>query len=438
LGLLQVDVARKLFCDASLISKWEANRDVPRASQISLDTAYGAGGCLGDLLLAIGTPKTLPARHRWYHNFGPSGGPVWAWIRSMTPGGSEGRITWGPYGFTIAVPGGPAGMIINAPVSVNNPPTLVQLEQPGWVDFGRGNVPDWVSAPVVDGAQLLDVSDQGKNETIGLIADHMRGLLDVHGRTQGELAAFLRQRPELVAEVLGRVRQRAAVERLAPTPRLEAVVDPARGARLCAIRRGRGIFQREVAGLLTTQEGTDGLPPITSYHIRVIEDSGISKVDFLVERLDILYRCDGLLTCSPIGPLRAGVGEARFPDFWVGNVWLDIEPAEGQRTDVELLWGGYRRPLSLEGRTAVTLRKSLAGQPPLLVKTCEDCRWQAGVGFRPDAVDVNQNWQHEATRGAQVVEELLDAVLALASRTRAEFDAFLGLQCRPEVQLGTA
>ena len=437
-GLSQRTASERLFCNQSLLSKWErGSRRIPRSKHLALDELYGANGCLEDLLLAISTPVTLEPRHRWWHNYPPGGAPVWAWIRSNAPNGSAATVSWGPYGFSIDIPTGRGGIIVNGPTSVNNPATLVQLETPGWVDFGRDNVPEWIEVPVLDGSSLLGVSDQGRNETIGLVADHIRRLLTAHGRTQGELAAFLGLRADLVAEVLGRAGQRAAVERLRPTPRLEAVADPQLGAKIRRIREGRGIKQREVAKLLAKQTLSSDLPEVTDYHVRTLEDSGAVKVDFLLERLDMLYRCDGLLTSASVGRPRTGPGHIKFPSFWVGNVWLDIDAPEGRETRFELHWGDYYRPLSLEGRTAVTLRKSLEGQSPLRVETSADCIWQAGIGTRSDAVDVNQNWKHEADRGLDVVAELIDVLLGLAGRTLQEFRDFL---IRPQlgtVELGT-
>ena len=85
---------------------------------------------------------------------------------------------------------------------------------------------------------------------------HARRLLTANRRTQTELATFLRLRPELVAEVLGRGGQRAAVERVAPTRRLESTTDRELATRARTIREGRGIKQREVAALLAKQTAT--------------------------------------------------------------------------------------------------------------------------------------------------------------------------------------
>jgi transcriptional regulator with XRE-family HTH domain len=420
------------FSAPSAVGHWEQSRRlVPRLQLLELDRVLGAGGALADLVFALRTPKTIAARHRWYHNYDTSGGPVWAWLRTETSEPSSARIQWGPYRLYLPAIDTLTGTIINAPVSVDNPPTLVELSTPGWVDFGRGNVPESLAIPVIAGPDLLTIDD-AHNETIGVVADHLRQLLDRFGRTEYDLAAFLGLRPKLVAEVLGRAGQRALVETI-DARRTVADIDRARlGDRLIAIRKGRGITQREVSRLLCNLPGVDELPPVTDYHIRSIESDRQPRVEHLISRLDLLYRC-GLLTDEPVGGAMAGPSEVIFPNFWVGPVWVTVEPYAASTVEVELRWGRYRRPLLVHGLTTVSFRKSRPGQEAVEINVPANCGWRAGIGDHPEAVDINANWMHvDEIAQRAIVAELLQRLLDLAGRDLRSFQQFLETGKTPE------
>jgi len=83
-GRSATDVATDLGVARSALSNWESDRRQPDAPTVEqLDRLYGARGALVDLLAAAGTPVGLDPRRTWWHNYRPSGGPVWAWVRPL-------------------------------------------------------------------------------------------------------------------------------------------------------------------------------------------------------------------------------------------------------------------------------------------------------------------------------------------------------------------
>jgi len=78
------DVATELGVARSALSNWESDCHQSDAATVEkLDRLYGARGALVDLVAAVGTPVGLDPRRTWWHNYQPSVGPVWAWVRPL-------------------------------------------------------------------------------------------------------------------------------------------------------------------------------------------------------------------------------------------------------------------------------------------------------------------------------------------------------------------
>ncbi|HEY8545935.1 MAG TPA: hypothetical protein VIL36_12840, partial [Acidimicrobiales bacterium] len=73
----------------------------------------------------------------------------------------------------------------------------------------------------------------------------------------------------------------------------------------------------------------------------------------------------------------------------------------------------------------VTCRRAVPEKEPLVITCPPGWRVRAGVGFRPEARDVNWGWRDvddAGTRGDAPVHELF---LGLFGRTRADFERLL-------------
>ena len=135
---------------SAAISQWESGlRDVDDLWLSRLDTCYKAGGALYDVARAIDSPSGLNARLEWFHNFVGGSGPVWAWLRPQSEATHlAATLYWGPLRLRLQRRRcGRDGVMVVAPASIPNPPARVELDKPGWVDFGRGRIPRVLGIP---------------------------------------------------------------------------------------------------------------------------------------------------------------------------------------------------------------------------------------------------------------------------------------------------
>lgn len=125
---------------AKLVSSWETGVNRPSAVQVALiDVAFGARGVFAGLAQACGTPLVFPSRHVWRRAVPEAeNGPAWAWIRPADVQIAEAWVTHGAFKFPLQEPCDERGVFLVSPLTARRPPVDVQLENPGWVDFGPG------------------------------------------------------------------------------------------------------------------------------------------------------------------------------------------------------------------------------------------------------------------------------------------------------------
>src|SRR5262249_27829869 len=70
-------------------------------------------------------------------------------------------LRWGAFGSSLAQDCGDDGLFVATPISMPNPAAWIRLAHPGWVDFGRGEVPTQLGIPVVDGLAIAEVAGGG-------------------------------------------------------------------------------------------------------------------------------------------------------------------------------------------------------------------------------------------------------------------------------------
>ena len=413
---------------------WENGRRRPGIDEVeALDHLYRAHGALVDLALALGTPCGLPPRHTWAHNpQGPSG-PHWAWLR---PRPHAGRVVavlrWAAFGVHWAEACDDRGLIVTTPVSMPNPAVWVHLREPGWVDFGRGEIPPQLGVPMLDALARAQVAGGGHSPA-GLVAPWIvdRFISDRHFAER--VLGFFGSRPDLVRQVFSTTEGWNRVTRLV-SPRADPTDphDPFSGAAYRRLREARSLSQHDAARL-----ATELLPdePVTDDQLRLLERGGNPRRALLRSRLDAVYRADGF-TCMeevearqenrPRGPQVPFTFD--FPSFWIGPVWITVHPARrSPEGNALLVWDEQHKELFLGGPNTVTCRRPTRDSGPLLVFCPSGWNVTAGLGSDPLAWDVNHGWQRdgmpaEAGREQHDVDEVF---LSWFGRTKDEFRRFI-------------
>jgi hypothetical protein len=85
-----------------------------------------------------------------------------------------------------------------------------------------------------------------------------------------------------------------------------------------------------------------------------------------------------------------GSGTAVFPPYWRGPFWVQIEDDRGHGRLV-FRRGKWQRELSFTGPTLVSAHW-FDPSVPLQIDADSTTRWVAGVGRKPGAEAIDQNW----------------------------------------------
>jgi len=400
-GRRATDVAGALGVARSAISNWESARRSPSATTLAdLDRVFAAGGALVDLATALHSPQALPPRTIWWHNFVPSGGPVWAWIRPATPG-LRTIITarWGVLGVRLEHQLHHQGLAITVPVSVSNPPARIEVDHPAWVDFGHGQIPDALGIPTVAAATALRHMAPGGDPTLQIFAAQLRPL--IHSPWLAHIRDLLGLGHDTTENTPADPTPVAPTEAsMAPGLHL-GTSDPWRslcqepetwsGAAYRRLRRARRLSRADVASRATVLEPEE---PVSDDQILLLESGGHPRVPYLYARLDTIYGADGH-TCTDTVAVTHDDGQAivAFPWWWTGPIWITItSPTPRTPVPVTLIWPPWRQQLQIDSLCTVTTRKPPGPTPPLVVNTPPDVVITGGVGYHPDAHDVNMAW----------------------------------------------
>ena len=236
----------------STLSQWETGARLRGAQTIdhlqALDNCYEAGGALVGLARAIGTPRGLPARGSWSHNFAAGGGPVWAWIR---PDPTETSVTahciWGPIEMRLRQKCDPGGLIITSPGSMSNPALSIVFATQGWVDFGQGSVPQRLGVPVINGAlHVRLLATQGR--LASRFVDSIVGRTAKGGDWRERFKRFARGNEGLVNDALAPSQfRRPTYDFSDPGLAISAVPHAFAGYHYRQLREARHFSQRELA-----------------------------------------------------------------------------------------------------------------------------------------------------------------------------------------------
>jgi len=422
--LTQLDATKAVFTTKSVISMWEsAERGLTFDHLHALDRCYGAGGALADIALAMGTPSGVRSRRSWVHNPQNSSGPVWAWCRP-----EHGReyitvkVRWGAFTVDCSSACDHHGIFLTSPISMPNPPVWVDMAEPGWVDFGRGGIPEQLGIPTFDALSGLRVA-AGGHSSAGLVARHLAERFATDKAFAQAVLVFFGEPHDVVLEVFSTADARRTVRDLTNGMSPVNSHKPFTGQQWRQLRNCR-CLSRPAAAKRATALTPDHR--VTDDQIDELERGGNPRTEFLRSRLDRVYRADGY-TCieevksrRPKSPFRFD-----FPAYWIGPVWFTFASKHDVPALAQVRWGQSYKQLQVKGGTTVACRKPTEEPIPFEIICPRDWTVKAGMGMHPAAWDVNWGWSNvndANTRGDDPVHELF---LGLFGRTKEEFEKFL-------------
>jgi transcriptional regulator with XRE-family HTH domain len=452
MGWTQADVARTVRVSRAAVTSWETDaRRIPAQALEDLDFAYVAGGCLVDLVRAVGSSQrprcgswVAGPRRCWGHVFLGEPGPVWAWVRPTAGDRVVGYSRMGLLGMRFDEVTGPDGIFLTKPYASSRLPLRVTLNEPGLVDFGRGTIPPWLERPFKTSAGFADLEviigqhpviecyvqqlrdrDRGAPETL---RDRLRGLV---GPERWDLLESQVRRRE---EPAGDARQNAGTDPRPPGTAEERMVLHRR------LREARAMSQADAAAAasaLLAGAGGPGEARVTRQQVRNYEEGRASRVRYLPALLDMAYGAFGWSCAEPVRVTRTGAGEfeAAIPGWWVGPVGVTAVPSgafpspgsltltsRSWRSECPLPGAGSRAPVTVE-------HLRMPGGPMLRLQAPPGWHLQAHMGHSAGATDADAIWRPaDAEAVGRFFEVSVQTWLRLLGRTQADLDRVLRIE----------
>lgn len=393
LGLSQQRAAERLSVQPSALSNWERGARAISIDHAQLDELLEGDGALAGLLWSYATHTGMDPTTTWTHVFPGPSTPVWCWVRSAAETISV-VGEWGVARMEVELDLGPNGVFFTLGVSVAESPAVVTLSEPGWVDFGRGPLP-----PEIPGAEVLSTFDLFRRSSAnGTFMELFVGRMasNLASAKSRDLVAFAAMAPRAVASYFSRLSKPKAID-AQPSgwdPVAEHIdeIDRLRFARL---RRSRGMSLADtVDHLIKTTDIS-----ISKETLRRFEtDVGQPHDRLLPIALDHVLGAGGNLGIMTMRSDQ-GDGLVTFPPFWTGPVWLEIDGPAMERV-VRLHWGDWYRRLTVSPPALLWFTLSTPAVP-IRVSAPPDVSWSMGVGRRPGAVSIHQNWTPSTIDAAQ-------------------------------------
>lgn len=422
--LTQSQVAKAVVTTKSVISMWEnAERGITFDHLHALDRCYRAGGALADVGLAMGTPDGLLPRTSWVHNPQGGSGPVWAWCRPQSERQDITiQVRWGAFTMKNSSSCDDQGIFLTSPISMPNPPVWIDLAEPGWVDFGRGEIPAQLGIPTFDALPDLGIATGG-HSAAGLVARDVveRFLTD---------EAFARAVLEFFGEPRGVVRTVFSTPDAPKALRnLANGAPPASHHRAFTGQQWRALRDcRCLSRARAARQATALLPDheVTDDQIAELEKGGNPRTPLLRSRLDRVYDADGYTGIEEVKPRSWKPPFVfDFPAYWIGPIWFMFLSQNDTTTLAELRSGLASKQLHVKAGTTVTCRRPARDAAPFVVTCPRGWSVAAGVGMHAAAWDVNWGWSNvndASSRGNAKVHELF---LGLFGKSKEEFERFL-------------
>lgn len=392
LELTQLEAAERLNVRSSALSNWERGARAISVDLAALDEALKGEDALEGLLWAHSTPDGLDPGRDWTKVFPGPLRPVWLWIRS--PAGRlafEGE--WGVARLETELEPGPNGIFITVGASIPDSPVVVHLSEPGWADFGFGELPAEIpGAPVVSAVSMFQRSSADgpfmelfSSDLASKLSSRSPDALNLADAAPGAVVSYISDSGKASAG-------EAIPKRWPPDPEGIDVVDRGRFARL---RRARGLSLITTAERLADRTGTE----VSRDTLRRFEtDVGEPHDPLLPVALDLALGADGRLAVLEMRAGR-GTGAVAFPSYWRGPIWIRLEDERGDGR-VRLQRGNWHRELPFTGPTLVSAHW-FDPAVPLRITAETSTTWAVGVGRRSGAEAVDQNWVPASVDTAQ-------------------------------------
>lgn len=408
-GVSQRQLADRLGVARTTITNWEQGSRMASIDADRIDAVLNADGVLAGWLWCFGTPEGLKPRQVWSTTFTGGSTPVWMWIRSPAPT-LRVEAEWGMYRMEGELDLGHNGHLITLGVSIEQSPVVVQLSEPGWVDFGRGETPDRVEgAPVVDALEMV-MPSSAEGVFNDLLSNNIVKLGD-------------KLKPvETLIETLDQSRH-GAVGRHQPGrpvawPALQDGEDAEDRSSYSLLREARCLSLTETSQRLADLTGTKaGRDTLRRFEANV----GEPHDPLLPMALDHVLGANGHLALLQIASGR-GTSTVNIPSYWTAPVWITFaaESVAGCGSKVaELQWGNWHR--SIEGDLPMLVINHSA-MVPLKITADDAIHWTAGIGRRRGATPINHGWNPDSLDTTQQALSTYQEILLDAVRHASEHD----------------
>jgi transcriptional regulator with XRE-family HTH domain len=420
LGRSQLQVASRLAVKATALSNWENGARAISIDIDQIDTALEGDGVLGGLLWAFGTPDGLEPDSQWTKVFPGDPTPVWMWIRSRHPTVHV-VAEWGIARIEFDVDLPPNGLFVTTASSVAEAPIVVELSEPSWADFGRGDLPD-----DIPGALILPAIDHASpSPSSGTFHELFFGNLgDRFSRSRSrQLAHLQRAAPWSLAGFFARFSSASSGGRTkpdnarvptasAPWPAAHVAPDQETRRRFARLRQARHLSLLDTVGRLGELADIE----ISKDTLRRFESNvGAPHDRLLPAALDQLLGADGRLA---LVQLRAddGSGVVRVPPYWHGPMWFEFTGPDREHT-VTLQWGDWSREVTGRPPLRLMYHHSEAGHP-LRITAAPDLSWRVGLGRRSGATAINHGWAPTSVETVRrAIAETEDVILTSLERS---------------------
>ncbi len=389
-------LADRLGVARTAVTNWEKGSRLASLDVERIDQALDADGVLAGWLWAFDTPTGLAPRHIWSAVFRGPSTPVWMWIRCSEPDLVV-EAEWGLYRFEGEVELGENGFLITLGVSIEESPVVVQLSKPGWVDFGRGDVPPNVpGAPELDPLSMVVPSSATGDFSKMLSSNIAKRFAESPPPEVAELGEEVLKPVESLFDT-NRTADRAAKQADDSAwvwPTISDGVGSVDRSRFSTLREARGLSLADTSQRLAELTGTKASKDTLR---RFESDVGLPHDRLLPVALDHVLGANGHLAMVE---LAAGKGSAtvNIPRYWAAPVWLEfwVDPECDKRGGdgvghrvAELYWGSWRR--SIDGELPLLLI-SHGPMLPLRLVVDPSIHWKVGIGRRVGAIPINHGW----------------------------------------------
>ena len=381
-GLTQQQAADRLCVQSSSLSNWERGTRAISLGLDAVDQSLEGGRTLAGLLWAFGTPTGLEPGCQWTKVFPGPSRPVWLWLRGETDSVTI-EAEWGVARLEATLDLGPNGTFITVGASVPDSPVVVNLAEPGWADFGYGDIPtDVPEADVVPAITMIRPSSAE-----GAVVDLFRGNMaaKIVPESGSTLANLTQKAPTSVIDFLAGS-QRSSAAPLKQWPTIVEGSNAVERRRFALLREARGMSLSDTATRLTSETGIGvGRDTLRRFETGV----GQPHDRMLPVALDHVLGADGRLAVLDVRS-HQGSGATMLPPFWRGPIWLEIDAPPGDQTIV-LQRGRWQRDYRVDGPSLISTHW-FDPSVPLQVRADPSIGWTAGVGRRGGATPIDQEW----------------------------------------------